>query len=155
MSHITRTLIVTSTLLIGSMWVTAQAEEPAAHDHAHAASTTPPAPTPSNPSAAMQHMQLMHDKWMAAKTPAERKAVMAEHMRAMEDAMVAINHMTHGDGHDAKSPDSMQQHMAMMTMMMQMMVDREQMHAGMMHGGTMPGAKDRPNPAPSRAPAKP
>ena len=29
MSHITRTLIVTSTLLIGSMWVTAQAEEPA------------------------------------------------------------------------------------------------------------------------------
>ena len=35
----------------------------------------------------MKVMQEMHDKMMAAKTPEERNALMAEHMKAMQEGM--------------------------------------------------------------------
>ena len=35
----------------------------------------------------MKMMQEMHQKMMAAKTPQERQALMAEHMKAMQDGL--------------------------------------------------------------------
>ncbi len=58
--------------------------------------TTPPA-TPTAPMAAMQDrmktLQAMHDKMMNAKTPAERQALMAEHMKAMQEGMESMRGM--------------------------------------------------------------
>ena len=61
--------------------------------------TTPPAPDAFDRQ--MKAMQEMHKKMQAAKTPAERSALMDEHMKLMQSGM------------------------AMMEQMMQMMVDRQ------------------------------
>jgi hypothetical protein len=79
----------------------------------------------------MQNMQAMHEKMTAAKTPAERQALMADHMKAMQEGMDAMQHM---GGKDSGSMGMMRMRMDMMTMMMQMMMDRQQM-GGMMGGG--------------------
>jgi hypothetical protein len=75
--------------------------------------------------ARMKSMQEMHQKMMGAKTPAERQALMADHMKAMQDGMAMMKEMqaTHGaggmgDGKKTADP------MAMMQMMMDMMNDR-------------------------------
>lgn len=75
-------------------------------------------------------MQAMHDKMMAAKTPDERKALMAEHMKTMHEGM----DMMKGAGGMAaanKPPmdmtqrqNMMEQRMDMMQTMMEMMADR-------------------------------
>jgi len=78
----------------------------------------------------------MHQKMMAAKTPAERAALMKDHMKVMQDGMAMMGQMGGGmpmmdqmGGGMSSMPGGMQkdmmQHMAMMQMMMQMMVDRE------------------------------
>ena len=96
----------------------------------------------------MKVMREMHEKMMAAKTPEERKTLMADHMKAMQDGMAVMGKMDSmggmsemGDmkgmgrmGADAKkkgmSMDMMGHHgmvekrMEMMTTMMQMMMDR-------------------------------
>ena len=41
----------------------------------------------------MKAMQEMHDKMMAAKTPEERNALMAEHMKTMQEGMAAMKSM--------------------------------------------------------------
>ena len=81
-------------------------------------------------------MQAMHDKMMAAKTPEERGALMAEHMKSMQDGMDMMKGMggMGGMGGRAgpKSPATntterqtmMEQRMDMMQTMMEMMVDR-------------------------------
>ncbi len=82
----------------------------------------------------MKSMQERHDKMMAAKTPEERQALMADHMKAMKDGMDMMGQMKSGkssmgmgggmagtQGHH----DMMSKRMDMMEMMMQMMVDRE------------------------------
>jgi hypothetical protein len=114
---------------------------------------------PKSPSAAtqsmaamdgqMKTMREMHEKMMAAKTPEERKALMGEHMKTMQDgmammgkmnstdAMSGMGHMKGMGGMDAgpkkggMSMDNMMAHhdmmekrMEMMTTMMQMMMDR-------------------------------
>jgi hypothetical protein len=38
-------------------------------------------------------MQEMHEKMMAARTPAERQALMADHMKAMQDGMAMMGQM--------------------------------------------------------------
>ena len=44
----------------------------------------------------MMAMHEMHDKMMAAKTPAERDALTAEHMKIMRDGMTMLNGMSPG-----------------------------------------------------------
>ena len=75
-------------------------------------------------------MQTMHDKMMAAKTPEERSALMAEHMKTMQEGMDMMKGM--GGMGGPKSPATnmterqtmMEQRMDMMQTMMEMMVDR-------------------------------
>ena len=87
----------------------------------------------------MKAMQEMHKKMMNAKTPEERNALMAEHMKAMQDGMGMMKDMggMAGMGSMGAMPDPkdmpaemakrhrmMEQRMDMMQMMMEMMMDR-------------------------------
>ena len=77
----------------------------------------------------MKSMHEMHNKMMAAKTPEERNALMAEHMKTMQDGMTMMNGMSSG-GMSSMPKDMatrhqmMEKHMEMMHAMMQMMMDR-------------------------------
>lgn len=89
----------------------------------------------------MKVMQEMHLKLQAAKTPAERAALMSEHMKLMQAGMSMMGAMrgmgsVGGMGGPAgQSPQGgmgmmnmhthMERRMAMMEQMMQMMVDRQ------------------------------
>ncbi len=77
----------------------------------------------------MKAMQAMHDKMMAAKTPEERNAMMAEHMKVMQNGMSMMGRMGPGamagkPGDMAARQGMMEQRMDMMQSMMQMMMDR-------------------------------
>ena len=111
--------------------------------------TTPPAPDAFDRQ--MKAMQEMHKKMQAAKTPAERSALMDEHMKLMQSGMAMMSAGNSGDigmgrmrqGAQAKpaAPAAfgnsgmgggmmgmhaqMERRMAMMEQMMQMMVDRQ------------------------------
>jgi uncharacterized protein YceK len=77
----------------------------------------------------MKMMQDMHQKMMAAKTPEERQALMAEHMKAMQGGMSMMCEMGSGGGMGmqggAGSNDMMKRCMDMKDMTMQMMMDRD------------------------------
>ena len=98
------------------------------------AATTTPAPDAFDRQ--MKAMQEMHKKMQAAKTPAERAALMDEHMKLMQSgmAMMGIGHSAGGMGMGMMQPGAqakpgmhaqMERRMAMMEHMMQMMVDRQ------------------------------
>ena len=84
------------------------------------------------------HMKMMretHDKMMQAKSPEERNALMAAHMKQMQDGMAMMGGMGSGGmaGMQGKSPmagdmaarhQMMEKRMEMMQSMMQMMMDR-------------------------------
>lgn len=77
----------------------------------------------------MKAMKDMHEKMMAAKTPEERKALMAEHMKIMQDCMGMMNGMSDGNmggmkGDTATRLQMMEKRMDMMQSMMTMMMDR-------------------------------
>ena len=91
----------------------------------------------------MKAMKDMHQKMMAAKSPAERQALMADHMKAMQDGMAMMKGMggmagmgamgsmggAMGDGKGmpaemAKRHQMMEGRMEMMQMMMEMMMQR-------------------------------
>jgi hypothetical protein len=84
----------------------------------------------------MKAMKDMHQKMMGASTPAERQAMMADHMKAMQDGMAMMKEMhgmqgMTGMGGGQTMPSDMTKHhpmmadhMAMMQMMMDMMSDR-------------------------------
>ena len=83
----------------------------------------------------MKAMQDMHQKMVNAGTPAERQALMADHMKAMQGGMAMMkemNAMPAGGGMGgmgmpadmSKRHSMMAEHMAMMQMMMDMMADR-------------------------------
>ncbi|CDS52743.1 hypothetical protein [Polaromonas sp. CG9_12] len=77
----------------------------------------------------MKVMQAMHDKMMAAKTPEERSALMAEHIKTMQDGMSMMNGMSQGGmagmpGDAVTRNQMMEKRMEMMESMMQMMMDR-------------------------------
>ena len=86
--------------------------------------------------AQMKTMHDMHTKMMNAKTPEERQALMADHMKAMQGGMGMMKGMSgmSGMGAMAGQPGMpadmaphqkmMGQHMAMMQMMMDMMQQR-------------------------------
>ena len=109
-----------------------KAHHPAGSASAAAAKPMPGKTTPETARMANQKkaMQEMHDKMMAAKTPEERSALMAEHMKAMQDGMGMMKGM--GGMTGPKSPPTdmtqrqtmMEQRMDMMQTMMEMMVDR-------------------------------
>lgn len=92
---------------------------------------TPAAPTPGQVDAQMKSMCQMHDRMMAAKTPQERHALMAEHMKSMQGGMAMMKQMRGGEpaagasGGMAMNMEMMSRRMDMMETMMQMMVDRE------------------------------
>jgi hypothetical protein len=103
----------------------AHAERHAAHQAAASASGAP---------AAMHHqmrdMQAMRDKMMNAKTPAERQALMDEHMKSMHEGMDMMKGMKGMGGMHGRA-GMMEMRMDMMQTMMEMMMQR-------MPGGTMP-----------------
>ena len=76
-----------------------------------------------------QAMRAMHEKMMAAKTPEERSALMAEHMKTMQDGMTMMNGMQGGsmkamEGDMSMHHQMMEKRMEMMGASMQMMMDR-------------------------------
>lgn len=78
----------------------------------------------------MKVMGQMHDKMMAAKTPEERNALMADHMKAMQEGMSMMKDMPPGSmkggttGDMAARHQGMEKRMEMMQATMQMMMDR-------------------------------
>ena len=109
-----------------------KAHQPAGPAPAAASKSMPGKTTPEMAQMANQTkaMQEMHDKMMAAKTPEERSALMAEHMKSMQKGMDMMKGM--GGMAGPKSPATnmterqtmMEQRMDMMQTMMEMMVDR-------------------------------
>ena len=100
-----------------------------AHETHHPAADAAPRVDPARFDQQMKTMQEMHQKMMAAKTPAERQALMAEHMKAMQGGMSMMCEMGSGGGMGmqggAGSGDMMKRCMEMKDMTMQMMTDRE------------------------------
>jgi hypothetical protein len=82
----------------------------------------------------MKAMQEMHNKMLAAKTPEERNALMAEQMKLMQNGMnmmggmggMGAGAMMGKPGDTAARQGMMEQRMDMMQSMMQMMMDRMQ-----------------------------
>jgi len=124
---------------VGAPGWAADADEHQAHHPAGAASA--PAtkamlgkarPDTARMNSQMMAMQAMHDKMMAAKTPAERDALTAEHMKVMQDSMTMMNSMSPGGmggmggmkGDMAARHQTMEARMEMMQATMQMMMDR-------------------------------
>ena len=115
----------------------AQHDQHKAHHPAGSASAAATKPMPGKTTPEMARManqrkamQEMHDKMMAAKSPEERSALMAEHMKTMHDGMGMMKGM--GGMAGPKSPPTtmierqtmMEQRMDMMQTLMEMMVDR-------------------------------
>jgi hypothetical protein len=155
-----RHTVLTIALAVASLGANAQtaAEHTQHHptESAPKALKAPPAKSPSKPNEAVvamdgkiKAMREMHEKMMAAKMPEERKALMGDHMKAMQDGMSMMEKMNSmggmpemGDmkGMSGKGPEdakkggmsmdmmghheAMQKRMEMMTTMMQMMMDR-------------------------------
>ena len=116
------------------------ADEHAAHQAEASASAPMAAMDPR-----MKAMHDMHQKMMNAKTPEERQALMADHMKAMQDGMAMMRGMEGkasmagmaakggmGGMSDPKGMPAdmashhkmMEQRMELMQMMMEMMMDR-------------------------------
>lgn len=102
--------------------------QPAPHPPGRGPMAAAPAPgTPLTPEALERQekaMQDMHQRMLAAKTPAERAALMDEHMKLMQSGMHMMGQMR-GRGGMMGMREPMERRMDMMEHMMQMMVDRE------------------------------
>jgi len=96
-------------------------------DEEHAAHHSQAGPLAAKASQQMKTMQGMHQKMMAAKTPEERQALMAEHMKAMQGGVSMMCEMGGGTGASGTSgsADMMKRCMEMKDMTMQMMMERE------------------------------
>ena len=161
MTHTRHTLIALAIAMIGAgAWAQTgtDAHHPSdtaskpARTGSNSAKTPPAKSAAAEPMAAMDRAMLtmreMHEKMMAAKTPGERKSLMGDHMKAMQDGMDMMKKMDIADGMpgmgDMKGMggmganskekgaamgmmdmhDMMHKRMEMMTSMMQMMMDR-------------------------------
>ena len=93
---------------------------------------TPPPDHLAHMDTQTKSMQAMHEKMMAAKTPEERNALMAEHMKSMQDGMKMMDGMASAgmksmsgmSGDMSAHHAIMEKRMAMMQTMMKMMMDR-------------------------------
>ena len=132
---IARSLVLVITVASASAWAAQDDQHQAHHPTGAATSTAAKAmPGKAGPDMArmdtqMKAMQEMHDKMMAAKTPEERNALMAEHMKTMQEGMTMMNGMSPGGmgGMKGDMParhQMMEKRMEMMQSMMQMMMDR-------------------------------
>ena len=121
--------------LTASAWAVDEAQHEAHHPAGAAsapatkAMTGKSGPDMAGMDAQMKTMREMHDKMLAAKTPAEREGLMAEHMQTMQDGMTMMNGMTPGGARGMKGDmaarhQSMEARMEMMQATMQMMMDR-------------------------------
>jgi hypothetical protein len=74
---------------------------------------------------AMHEMHEMHEKMMSAKTPEERNALMAQHMKTMQAGMAAMSMKDQKPmpGNMKMRQQMMEKRMDMMETMMQMMMD--------------------------------
>jgi hypothetical protein len=135
-----RSILVLAAAAALSTGALAQSDKDHAEHHPSGASAPasadPRAPMRGQMDMQMNALQDMHEKMMAAKTPEERQALMAEQMKAMQDGMAMMGQMKGGmsgkaspgmGGGTATSPEMMGKRMDMMETMMQMMVDREGM----------------------------
>jgi len=114
-------------LAMGASAQSAQsAQDHAAHHPDAASAAKPAAPAPGQMEAQMNLMRETHAKMMAARTPEEHQALMAQHMKVMQDGMAMMGRMKDGKpGGMPMNPEAMGKRMDMMEMMLQMMVDRE------------------------------
>jgi hypothetical protein len=145
--------ILTAMSLRGALYILAIAipstilsAEPSDHDHTHAEAPSGNKVDRAAAGDVMQQMQAMHEKMMAAKTPAERQALMADHMKAMQQGMTMMQQMTSQSGKGPMPSQMMSMRMDMMTMMMQMMMDRQQVGGMSMGGMSMGATPSTPNP---------
>jgi hypothetical protein len=121
---------------VGATPWAAQDDQHKAHHPARAASAPASKPMTGKPSmqialmdTQMKAMGEVHDKLMAAKTPEERNALMAEHMQAMQDGVTMMNGMAARGmngmkGDMAAHHQMMDKRMEMMQATMQLMMDR-------------------------------
>ncbi len=74
----------------------------------------------------MKSMREMHDRMTRARTPEERQALMAEHMKLMQEGMSMMGGMAPGKApaNAVARQQMMEKRMDMMQSMMQMMMDR-------------------------------
>ena len=100
-------------------------------DKDHLLHHPPAALAPAASDQQMAQMREMHRKMMAAKTPQERQALMAEHMKAMQGGMSMMCQMGAAPAPQSGAPsdDMMRRCMAMKDMAMQMMQDRERLQS--------------------------
>lgn len=128
-------------LLVSGCAVAQAPDAPQDHSAHHPAGIAPAAPTPAPGSTAdafnrqMKAMQEMHQKMQAARSPAERAALMDEHMKTMQSGMAMMGQMrgagaatgmgAAGMGSMMDMHTQMERRMAMMEQMMKMMLDRE------------------------------
>ena len=128
-------LALVTTLTIAPATSFAQDDQHKAHHPADAASAAVPGTATGKPAGMpgmammdkhMKAMQAMHEKMAAAKSPAEREALMAEHMKLMQEGMSMMGGMAPGKApaNTAGRQQMMEKRMDMMQSMMQMMMDR-------------------------------
>ena len=138
MKFVNSLLFASALVLLGSAaWA-----EDAHHPEAAASATKAPKAAPSKAGAKesmkkmdkqMMDMREMHQKMTNAKTPEERSALMADHMKSMQGGMTMMGGMA-GAGKEgikggmssdmATHHQMMEKRMEMMETMMQMMMDR-------------------------------
>jgi hypothetical protein len=122
-----------------------------ADQHAAHLAAVAPSGAPSAMHDHMKDMQAMRDKMMNAKTPAERQALMAEHMKTMHEGMAMMKGMKGMGSMHGKAgmpgmagmkdmPMDMSKHHQMMEMRMDMMQTMMEMMMQRMPDGTMPPA---------------
>lgn len=131
-------------LLLAGAMAQAAAQTTGEHAQHHPGGASLPQATASAPSASggmammprmeqhMKTMQEMHARMMAAKTPAERQALMAEQTKMMQDGMTMMRAMggMQGMGDMGARMQMMEKRMEMMQTMMQSLVDRMAPPAG-------------------------
>lgn len=145
---ISSVLVSVCVVLVSAVWAADQnqADHTAHHPDAGVAASSAPQAVSDNAAkdtmakmdAQMKTMREMHEKMMNAKTPEERDALMAEHMKCMKDGMSMMGNMggmgMMGGGQGkmqtnmmadmATRHQMMEKRMEMMETTMQMMMDR-------------------------------
>ena len=127
------------TVIVSAAWAADKDEHTAHHPEGAASAAKVPATDPTakvsmeKMDTQMKAMQEKHEKMMKAKTPEERNALMAEHMKTMQVGMAMMGSMGGqgmGQMKDKMPADMgarhqmMEKRMEMMESMMQMMMDR-------------------------------
>ena len=139
--------LISFALAIASCVTVAWPAQPSQHDAHHPAASASTSKVMTGKASSdmsamntqIKTMEEMRGKMMAAKTPEERTALMAEHMKTMQDSMTMMKGMSSGAMGDMKGMQGrdmathhqvMEKRMEMMQSMMQMMIDRLPVPAG-------------------------